>query len=365
MTGRSFLDEIAAQPTALRAVRERFGRADNVFADWAARWREAGQPPLVLTGMGASLFALESANAVLALAGVPSCVVATSELVGVERHRLDGAFLVVVSQSGESTEVKELLAAADRARVHAVTNHAASSLAGAAGAVADVGVVSDRSVAIVTYSASLAALVLLAVEIAGADRAQYSDQLDRIADEIDEGRAMWADAVHSAVDAICRGRSMSVIGWGAGIGVAHEAGLLFKEAARYPAEGMGADQFRHGAVELVDERHTTIVLANRAEEGDHEDRSGHIAELTALAGSVIVVGESLPHASAASGVRHIRTVERRTPLGGLADIVPLQLLAAGIASASGFEPGVFRNTTPVIADRPGTNAPPMVPAGTA
>jgi glucosamine 6-phosphate synthetase-like amidotransferase/phosphosugar isomerase protein len=363
MTDRSFLDDVAAQPDALRSIAARFGATDTAFAKWAAEWRELGSPPIVLTGMGASLFALEGADVTLALAGIPSRVIATADLLSHEGRRLDDAFLVVASQSGESTEVKDLLARVDPRRVHAVTNDPASTLGRTSGATVALGVRTDRSVAIVTYAASLAALTYFAAALAGRDPSGLTAQLHLIADEQERELESWRRQMTAAASAITRGRSMTVIGWGAGVGVAHESGLLFKEASRFPAEGMSADSLRHGAVELIDERHTTVVLVNRTEEGDQEDRSGHIAELVALAGNVIVVGE--PPRDLSPRVMHVRTTERRTPLGGLADIVPLQLLAAGIATSAGFEPGEFRNTTPVIADRPRTSPQPVAAAGAA
>lgn len=349
-TKSTFLDEVAAQPAALRQVATHFGADSSPFVGWARSWRDEGARPIVLTGMGASLFALESANTILALAGVRSRVIPTSDLLETELRALDDAFVVVVSQSGESTEVKELLALVEPRRVHALTNHSDSSLARSGADVAHLGVASDRSVALVTYTASLAALVLLCAELGRGSRSWYAARIEQVADEIAATLPAWAVRAEALAPAVERACSMTVVGWGAAIGVAHEAALLFKEAARLPAEGMSASQFRHGAVELVDERHVTVVLANRTREGAREDRAAHIAELAALPGRVIVIGDEPVPAS--PRLTQVRTVERESPLGSLADIVPLQLLAASVAARTGFEAGEFRNTTPVIAERP-------------
>jgi glucosamine--fructose-6-phosphate aminotransferase (isomerizing) len=356
-----FLAEVAAQPAALRSVASHFGAADSPFVAWAGRWRDEGSRPIVLTGMGASLFALESANTQLALAGVRSRVIPTSDLLETELRALDDAFVVVVSQSGESTEVKELLQLVDPDRVHALTNRPDSSLARSGAEVALLGVTSDRSVALVTYSASLAALGFLAAELTGVTRTEVAELVELIACEVADGLDAWTDEAQQLSEAVAAARSMSIIGWGAAIGVAREAALLFKEAARFPAEGMSASQFRHGAVELVDERHVAVVFLNRTDPGQQEDRVAHITELAALSGRVIVIGQDIVPSS--PRVTRMRTVERANPLGGLADIVPLQLLAVKVAARTGFQAGDFRNTTPVIAERPkGGRAPTTVPS---
>jgi glutamine---fructose-6-phosphate transaminase (isomerizing) len=347
---RTFRDQIAAQPAGLRQVARMFGAIDSPFVRWAKTWHAEGERPIVLTGMGASLYALESANTILAIAGVRSRVIPTSDLLETERRALDKCFLVVVSQSGESTEVKELIGLVEHGRVHALTNNPESTLARSGAEVADLGVVPDRSVALVTYTASLAALVLLCAELRGENRSGYLAQIERAADEVDARLPAWAVEADVLARILEPARSMTVMGWGASIGAAREAALLFKEGARFPVEGVSASQFRHGAVELVDERHVAIVLANQSYEGAREDRAAHIAELAALPGRVVVIGEVAVPAS--PRVAQVRTVERASPIGSIADIVPLQLLAASVAARTGFQAGEFRNTTPVIAARP-------------
>lgn len=358
-----FCDDIHDQPLALRTLAARLGSGSSPFAEWAREWQRAGRPPVVLTGMGASLFAAEAFIPTLILAGLPARAVATADLVDYERRAADGAFVVALSQSGESTEVKELLAQLDPEGVHAITNQAGSPLGASAGSAFDTRLRSDRSVAIKTYTGSLVALAYLVAELLGTPRQIVDEDAASLADEIEAGLQAWDAEASEMAERLDSVRSMSFISWRGGVATAREAALLMKEAARKPAEGMSAAQFRHGAVELVDEHHATFVLVNATEDVPDEDRIAYVQELEALPGIVVVVGNKSGKAVAKDSWT-FRTVERRSPLGSAADIVPLQLLAGHLASRSGFEAGEFRNTTPVIRERPkGSRLPADVARG--
>lgn len=358
-----FYDDIHDQPLALRTLAARLGSGSSPFSEWAREWQRAGRPPVVLTGMGASLFAAEAFIPTLILAGLTARAVATADLVDYERETIAGAFVVALSQSGESTEVKELLGQLEPERIHAITNQAGSPLGVRAGSVFDTDLRPDRSVAIKTYTGSVVALAYLVAELLGTPRQTVDEDAASLANEIEAGLQAWDAQASEMAEGLDSVRSMSFISWRGGVATAHEAALLLKEAARKPAEGMSAAQFRHGAVELVDAQHTTFVLVNATEDVPDEDRIAYVRELDALPGLVTVVGDRRG-AAAAEGSWTFRTVERRSPLGSAADIVPLQLLAGHLASRSGFEAGEFRNTTPVIRERPkGSRLPANVARG--
>lgn len=346
-----YYDDVRGQPAALRALSASLGSDVSPLAQWAGDWRRGGRPPIVLTGMGASLFAAEAFVPTLVLAGLQARAVATSDLVDFEQRIADGAFVVALSQSGESAEIKELLAQLDPARIHAITNQLDSPLGMGAGNVLNLALPPDRSVAVKTYSGSVVALAFLAAELLGMPRSAVMEGVDSLADEIEAEIPAWDIAAAEIADTLKAIRSISFIGWRGGIASAREAALLVKEAARTPGEGMSAAQFRHGAVELVDQRHATFVLINATDVAPDEDRMTYVQELHALPGFLAVVG-SMTGTARAGDPPTLRTIDRRSPLGSVADMVPLQLLARHIAEGSGFEAGDFRNTTSVIRERP-------------
>lgn len=345
-------DDVRGQPDALRDIVDRFGGPTSALIGWADAWREAAHPPIVLTGMGASLFAAQGVQASLARAGLPVRAIATSDLLDFETAALEVGFTIVISQSGESTEVKDLVEHVEPGRVFSLTNRQTSTLGSSAGHTVNLGVPRDRSVAVRTYTCSLAALLFLAAELEGTPRSMVSSAVLGAAVEIDQMLPVWDQAAERLAERVTEARLVSFVGWNSGIATAQEAALLMKEGARAPSEGMGAAQFRHGAVEVIDERHITVVFANSVGDSAREDHQAYIAEFAALPGTVVAVGADVPRI-APKEVVHLVTQDRGSPANGIVDIVPIQLLAGHVATRLGFEAGEFRNTTPVISERPG------------
>ena len=344
-----YLQDILGQPTALRAVVSDSG---PTAGRWAQEWHGSGRRPILFTGMGASLFAAEAVSAVLSRDGIASRAIATSDLLDYERATLaDDPFLVVVSQSGESAELAGLMARVAPDRVRAVTNRAEGRLADWAGDTLVIGAIPDLSVAIRSYTVTLAALLLLAAAL----RTGVGAAATRIlaaADEIQRDTGAWQSAARSVASRLSEVQFVTFLGWGSGIGSAHDASLLMKEGARVPSEAMSAAQFRHGAVEVVDRRQATVFFMNDRGDAQREDAWAYVAELMALDTTVVVIGPEPPSDVRTPRLLHVRAGDTLEEAGALAEIVPIQLLAAELAQSSGFEAGSFRNTTPVVSRIP-------------
>ena len=114
--------------------------------------------------------------------------------------------------------------------------------------------------------------------------------------------------------------------------------MILKEAAKCPAEALSTGQFRHGPLELADERLTAIVLAGHTDY-DRDRNRRLAADIRRFGGRVVWAddpavtrGPGLALASGDDGVGR-----------ALAEIVALQLVSVGIAEQTGVEPGVFRH----------------------
>ncbi len=112
------------------------------------------------------------------------------------------------------------------------------------------------------------------------------------------------------------------------------AALITKETAKLPTEGMIGGQFRHGPIEVVSPGVVTVIFAgpSRTRELD----LALAADLAGREGQVLVLGANVP---GALGVDVPDVDEWTAPV---AEIVPIQLLAAGLAKRRGVEPGTFR-----------------------
>jgi glucosamine 6-phosphate synthetase-like amidotransferase/phosphosugar isomerase protein len=125
-----------------------------------------------------------------------------------------------------------------------------------------------------------------------------------------------------------------------------------KEAARVPSEAMSAAQFRHGAVEVVDRRQAIVFFMNDRGDAQREDAWAYVAELVALDTTVVVIGPEPPSDVRGPRLLHVRAGDTLGEAAPIAEIVPIQLLAAQLAKSAGFEAGGFRNTTPVVSRIP-------------
>ena len=333
------LENIQGQPESLRAVSAyQFGEGATALQAAATAIRTAGR--VVFTGMGASLYASIPAAAYLAAHGFPAVTVDTSELLHFGSAQ-DDAALVLVSRSGETTEIVKLLAKMGP-RAHptiGVTNVMASSLARGTAFAIDVHSAADRMVAVQTYTATAATLLLLAAAVletapAGPRRAldQAIDALSGAIDSALEAHLEWTDFLNGA-------GVVYVLGRGPSLASVHAGALLFNEAARLPSVGMSAGLFRHGPVEVVDSRWRAILFASQAATRDLD--LALAADLTAMGGRVKVCdGGGAP-----------------LLFEPLSEIVPVQVAACALALDRGIDPGDFRYADLVTLSETGFRQP--------
>jgi len=342
----NYLADIRAQGPALRKLAKELG-TPAAFAPLVARWRDLGRPTIVLTGMGASLYAADAVSALNTAHGPEVRVASTAQLLE-RQHQFEDALVVAVSQSGESVEIKELLESVPADRIAAITNAQAGALARTVPMSVVLQMPPDRSVAVKTYTGTVAALALMLGALAGGDMQHTADELLEAANEVEGALGQWDSDTQEAAKRFDGARAVAVLAWGAAVATAREAALIFKEGARTPSEGMHADEFRHGSVEVVDDRFGVVVFATS--NVVPSARAAAIAELRRLTPRVIVIGG--PADEVPDDVPHVSTQPLSVLASLITDIVPIQLLAFHLAKQSGYAAGEFRNTTPVISERP-------------
>ena len=287
---------------------------------------------VIMTGMGASLFALYPAFLELAAAGFPVWCIEAAELLS----QADGlitpdSLLWVTSQSGRSAEIAALLEQPRRLRaILGVTNDTTSPLAAAADAVIELRSGAEHTVGTRSYVNSLAAH-LLATAVAAqrpAPRELY-EMPSRLGDYL----SRW-DAQLSAWDTAVTENVLFAVGRGASLAAAQTGALIVKEAAKVPMEAMSAPQFRHGPLELADGRTCIIVLAGAAADAPANDRL--MSDLLAVGANVV----RLPATAAGGPLLPAGYSDQVRPI---AEIVPFQLLSVLLADRQGLEPGAFRH----------------------
>lgn len=332
------LSDILNQPRSLaRAIEHQFGYGAAALGKSAGVLRRARN--VLFTGMGSSLFAAIPAVHLLNNAGIPAQAVAASELLYFGRSLIQSSTaLVLISRSGDSVEVTKLLPVVRDAGAEAIgiTNIVESTLARELPNRILIGSEPDQMVAIQTYTATVVVLLMLAMQSAGqpAAPAQMKALLEQTQQTIDaelNRRDEWLEFLTNAavVYLLGRGPSMASV---------HEAALIFNEAARTPSVAMCAAQFRHGPVEILDERFRAVVFASQPATL-HLDRA-LAADLTGLG----------------AGIKTVATGPDASPFQPVLEIIPLQLAVCRLGERKGITPGGFRYAGQVTTGETGFRA---------
>jgi glutamine---fructose-6-phosphate transaminase (isomerizing) len=104
-------------------------------------------------------------------------------------------------------------------------------------------------------------------------------------------------------------------------------------------EAMSASQFRHGPLEMADDRTCVIVLPGTPADAPQNRRLAE--DLSAFGANAIILGS--PDHATAPQLPSAHSDEARP----LAEILPLQLLSVVLAERMGLEPGAFRQIAKV------------------
>lgn len=333
------LDEIFQQPAALAGLRKFYASPGAIPAKALRGLTPKSSPTVMFTGMGSSLFAAYPAQAYLTEAGIRALVWETAELV---HHHLKvlrpDTLLVVVSQSGETAEVLRLLESLpSTARVLAVTNVEASSLAKRAKLLLPMMAGGQTAVSTKTYTNAVAVLMYLAFAITGKDPASLTQEVMRVVaaqENILERRDVLMPPI---VEFFNRPSYVALMSRGADLATVYQGALMLKEVLRLAAEPISAAQFRHGPIEIINSSHRYMVFARKGKTAKLLLRLAD--DIRKSSGRVLLFSDQA--AEHPANLRLVKVEPLRMGLGTLVDSVYLQLLAHDAALQAGLEPGRF------------------------
>jgi glucosamine--fructose-6-phosphate aminotransferase (isomerizing) len=337
----AMLSDIQGQPASLRQVcAHQFGAGASDLQTAAVILSRAHR--IVFTGMGSSFFAALPAVRHLAAHGVVAEAMETAELLhfGLETVH-EGTAVVLVSRSGETIEAVRVLPELLRRGVEVIgiTNVAGSELARESTCSVFLNSLPDRMIAVQSYSATLAVLLLLAEAALGRPLDSFRGSLDETCGLLDASIPSAVGQGEAWVEFLRETRVVHLMGRGPSLASVHEGALLFNEAARTPSAAMSGAQFRHGPVEIVDSRLRAIVFASQP--------ATRTLDL-ALASDLEAMG---------AGVRVCAAPGAPAPFQPLIEIVPVQVAACALAVSKGLDPGDFRFAALVTATESGFQGP--------
>ncbi len=343
-------ENIVAQPTALQVVRDyQLGPGLPELIRSAELLRNSKR--IVLTGMGASLFACIPMRYVLAAKGIAVSVVETAELLHFLNSELDhDTAVILVSRSGESVETVKLLDLLDQRHYPTigVVNVPGSTLAARTTEYILLNSPADQLVAVQTYIATAVTLLLLA--------AAYLDALDEAKSDLESTITDLAGWIEECIAASRASQEFTyltsplyILSRGPGLASVDEGVLLMHEVAKTPATGMSVAQFRHGFVEAADERIRAIVIGTQPLTAaiDHQ----FAVDMTKMGAAVRWIGPLDAGSSLMALGAWPKTVPAR--FASVFEAVPLQLLAYRTAESRGLTPGLFRWASTVTGSESG------------
>ena len=231
------------------------------------------------------------------IAGLPATMQVASELEFSRRVVDDKTLFVAISQSGETLDTLESAryAMAHSAQVLAITNNPSSTLARSSHhafitqAGPEISVASSK-----TFSAIVAALVLLAFHTARSRKSLPADRQEKLLNAITalpeqmEKMITHETYLRRLAEKFAHHRSFFFIGRGSHFPVAHIAALMMKEVANVHGEALLGGEIKHGSISLMEKDTPIMFFANQ--EGPKKQILNDIDELRSRGARVIATG---------------------------------------------------------------------------
>ncbi|BCK58527.1 glutamine--fructose-6-phosphate transaminase (isomerizing) [Nocardia wallacei] len=280
------------------------------------------------------------------------------ELASEFRYRdpvLDRSTLVVaISQSGETADTLEAVrhAKEQKARVLAICNTNGAQIPRESDAVVytrtgpEIGVASTKA-----FLAQITANYLVGLALAQARGTKYPDEVAREFGELEAMPKLVARVLETApqVRAIARQfaqvPTVLFLGRHVGYPVALEGALKLKELAYMHAEGFAAGELKHGPIALIEEGLPVIVVmpSPKGRAVLHSKLLSNIREIQARGARTIVIAEEGDDTVRPFADHLIEIPAAPTLFQPLLSTVPLQVFAAEVAQARGYDIDKPRN----------------------
>lgn len=371
-----FLRDILRQPKELRRTLEHLrGEGRSALDSATAAVRKARH--VYLTGIGSSWHVALNVGAMFQMGSHPVYMADAAELLQFATLPRDSV-LIVISRSGRSIEIVQLMAKAKEsgASVIGITNAPDGTLAQQAKIAIVAPVELDHAISVNTYTTLALAAAILATSVLAQTKASFrgrtfrSDMqvssmdgalapeelslplglaasLSQSLAETERAIPKWQEqlettkwlALHSTTYFLARGTSR---------GSAYEARLMWEEGVKSPATAMGSASFRHGPQEMVakDCRFGIWIDGARMREQD----LAVARDLRKLGAKVMLIGQNLPQDS---GDLIFQLPAIPSEWQFLIDIIPAQLTAERLARLSDADPDTFRLSSYVVEDDAG------------
>ncbi|MGB6209174.1 glutamine--fructose-6-phosphate transaminase (isomerizing) [Mycobacterium sp.] len=280
------------------------------------------------------------------------------ELASEFRYRdpvLDRSTLVVaISQSGETADTLEAVrhAKEQKAKVLAICNTNGSQIPRECDAVLytragpEIGVASTK-----TFLAQIAANYLVGLALAQARGTKYPDEVEREYRELEYMPTLVARViaeirpVAALANQFAQASTILFLGRHVGYPVALEGALKLKELAYMHAEGFAAGELKHGPIALIEDGLPVIVVMPSPKSSAmlHAKLLSNIREIQTRGAITIVIAEEGDDTVRPYADHLIEIPAVSTLFQPLLSTIPLQVFAASVAQARGYDVDKPRN----------------------
>ncbi len=265
-----------------------------------------------------------------------------------------GTLVIAISQSGETADTLEAVrhAKTQKAKVLAICNTNGSQIPREADAVLytragpEIGVAATK-----TFLAQLAANYLVGLALAQARGTKYPDEVRHEYEELESMPALIQqvlgrlDVVTELGERFAHSSAVLFLGRHVGYPVALEGALKLKELAYMHAEGFAAGELKHGPIALIEEGLPVIVVMPSPKNAAmlHSKLLSNIREIQARGAVTIVIAEDGDEMVRPYADHIIEIPAVSTLFQPLLSTVPLQVFAAAVARARGYDVDKPRN----------------------
>jgi len=329
----AYFRDILDQPRALEQTLSKLQSSPSLEAI-ERHLVEGWYQRVVLTGMGSSYHALHPLHLRLVQAGIPAIMVDSSELLHYQRRVLEErTLLVLVSQSGKSAEIVRLLEATrGRLETLGVTNTPDSPLAQDTTAVVLTDAGEEAAVACKSYLATQVALAWLGTVLVGGNLDRARSDLTGSVPLVEAYLESWRAHVDELAPLLDGVRAVYYVGRGPSLAAVGSAGLITKEATHLPSEGMGSAAFRHGPLEMLNDK--VFVLAFAGEERTRSLNEALVSDIRAAGGRAHLAAEAADvSALSLPGVRDLTRP--------VVELLPVEMITLTLAALADREAGTF------------------------
>jgi glucosamine--fructose-6-phosphate aminotransferase (isomerizing) len=264
--------------------------------------------------------------------------------------------VIGITQSGETADTLAAmrLARESGARVLAVTNVMGSQATRDSDGVIftraglEIGVAATK-----TFLAQVAVMYLLGLKLAEVRGdldpgllAELREQLRQIPHQVEELLEKTSGQVAEIAGHWAKAGFFLFLGRHIGLPVALEGALKMKEISYVPTDAYAAGEMKHGPIALLDERTPVVAVANRSPVLDK--MLSNVSEVRARGAHVVAVATEGDRQVAEHAEEVVYVPETDWLLQPILAVVPLQLLAYGIARARGLNVDQPRNLAKTV-----------------